>query len=341
MKSWRGAGWIVVAVLVLAFAGCRATSSSGIGGAYEHPVVSDKLVYVGGIDGYLYAIERSTGLVGETGWQRLIGPPEDPDEEIAPLVAGPTLDREANKVVVGSEDGKLYAYDAANGDLKWSFETGGKIWSTPVIKDGTVYFGSHDKNVYAVDLENGSKQWEFATGGVVAGRPLLFRDMVVIGSFDKKLYAIDADSGTKRWEVPGEHWFWAGAVADDRTIFAPSMDGNIYAVNREGNLLWKYDLGVSIVSRPALMSGSLVVAGKNGIIVLLDTRASPLDVDRLLDSEFVGDSDIRAPLFVNGDKLYVGTMGNTVVRIDLKGSGTSRLDLDEKWCYNTATGAKC
>ena len=341
MKSWRSAGWIAVAVLVLAFAGCRPSSSTGIGGAYDHPVVGENLVYVGGIDGYLYAIDRVTGLVGETGWRRPEDPPEGPPEEMPDLVAGPTLDRETNIVVVGSEDGNLYAYDATNGDLKWSFETGDKIWSTPVIKDGTIYFGSHDKNVYAVNLEDGLEKWRFPTGGIVAGRPLLFRNLVVIGSFDRKLYALDADNGIKQWEVDGDHWFWAGAVADDRTIFAPSMDGNIYAVDRDGNLLWKYDLEAPIASRPALISGALAVVGKNGDIKLLNTTPSPLDVDRLIDTEAVGGEDVRAPLFVTGNTLYVGTMGNTLVRIDLKGAGTSRLDLDETWCYNNETNAKC
>src|SRR5690606_35630142 len=37
-------------------------------------------------------------------------------------------------------------------DVKWSFETGDKIYSTPAIgSDGTIYFGSYDGEVYALD----------------------------------------------------------------------------------------------------------------------------------------------------------------------------------------------
>ena len=333
--------WITVLVVGIALAGCTQTSLSGIRGAYDHPAVGDRLIYISGIDGYLYAIDKSTGLFDETGWRRPDDPPEGPLDDMPPLVSGPAFDRESNIVVVGSEDGRLYAYEATTGEPRWSFETGGKIWSTPVIHRGVVYFGSHDRSIYAVSVRDGLLEWRYTTGGIVAGKPLIFRDMVVAGSFDKKLYAIDADSGSLRWELEGDHWFWAGAVANDRTIFAPSMDGNIYAVDRGGKLLWKYDVGSPIVSRPSLMLGSLAVAGKNGRVSLLDTSPSGSEADLLIDSEFVGDVEIRAPLFVEGRTLYVGTLGSTVVRLDLQGSTTSRLDLNEAWCYNTETGAKC
>ena len=283
-------------------------------------------------------------------WSEAVGDQIDPE----PLVAGPALysDPDGPIVVVGSEDGSLYAYDAAEGgDPLWSFQTGGKIWSTPVIRDGIVYFGSHDKNVYALNVRDGKLKWNrpFATGGTVAGRPLLFKDLVVVGSFDRKLYGLDVTTGLLRWEVEGNNWFWAGAVADERTIFAPSMDGNIYAVDSDGRTLWKCDLGSAIVSRPALTSGVLLVAAKNGRgISLLDTDPNVLDANpkedctkRLLDYEFIGDDEIKAPLFVTGNTLYVGTQGSTVVRLDLSPNRAGGLGLDEAWCFETKEDIEC
>jgi len=45
-------------------------------------------------------------------------------------------------VFVGSNDGNLYAVDAATGEEHWRFETGDKIRSSPTVVDGTVYIGS-------------------------------------------------------------------------------------------------------------------------------------------------------------------------------------------------------
>jgi outer membrane protein assembly factor BamB len=61
----------------------------------------------------------------------------------SPAVAGDT-------VYVGSEDGYLYAVDAASGEKLWQFATGDKITSSPTVADGTVYIGSHDGKMYAI-----------------------------------------------------------------------------------------------------------------------------------------------------------------------------------------------
>ena len=40
--------------------------------------------------------------------------------------------------------------------LKWKFKTNGKIFSTPAVAGGLVYFGSSDHNLYAVRIADGS-----------------------------------------------------------------------------------------------------------------------------------------------------------------------------------------
>ena len=51
---------------------------------------------------------------------------------------------------VGSEDGRLYAVDAATGEKLWDFLTGDKITSSPAMAEGTVYISSHDGCLYAI-----------------------------------------------------------------------------------------------------------------------------------------------------------------------------------------------
>ena len=191
-------------------------------------------------------------------------------------------------------------------------------------------------------FSTGTEEWRFTTGGAVAGKPLLFNGLVVIGSFDKKLYGLEADSGVKSWELTGANWFWAGAVANRNTIFAPNMDGNIYAVDEEGDLLWKHDLGSPIVSRPVLVTNSLVVASKNGRqITLLDTKSGTTDANRMIDSEFVTNAEIKAPLFANGNTVYVGTQGSTIIRLDISTDRAGRPNLSEAWCLDTKSNGSC
>ena len=285
------------------------TSAEIIPGIHNNFVIGENLVFASsttdGDEGFLYALEKEGLQLGDRGWRIQVG------RELKPLIAGPAVwnspggDRQI--VLVGSEDGSLYAYDANPRDpanqftdpFLWLFATGDKIWSTPVIREGTAYFGSHDQNVYAVYLDEGREtreKWRFATGGTVASRPLLFRDMVIVGSFDKKLYALDSEDGTLRWTFEGDNWFWAGAVADEMTIFAPSMDGNVYALDAGGNLRWKHQMGSAIVSTPVLTTSGLVVAGKNGKISLLDTDPAPLGQSQEFSFFVLRDTEVKAPL---------------------------------------------
>ena len=68
--------------------------------------------------------------------------------DIDALVGSPTLYE--GTVYVGSFGGMLYAVDASNGQLKWSFKAEGGLWDGPAVVDGTVYFGDHGGNVYAL-----------------------------------------------------------------------------------------------------------------------------------------------------------------------------------------------
>ena len=54
-------------------------------------------------------------------------------------------------VYVGSEDGNVYAADAATGALRWSYQTGAGVHSSPTVLDGVVYIGSGDSYLYALD----------------------------------------------------------------------------------------------------------------------------------------------------------------------------------------------
>ena len=280
-------------------------SGEVIPGIHNNLVIGESLVFATSSNGILYALEKEGLQAGGKGWQFPVGQVSELEPE--PLIAGPALwsppGGSRQVVLVASEDGSLYAYDAnwdqSTDPLLWSFATGDKIWSTPVIDEGTAYFGSHDQNVYAVYLDEGRdtrEKWRFATGGTVASRPLLFRNMVIVGSFDKKLYALDADDGTLRWTFEGDNWFWAGAVANENTIFAPSMDGNVYALDASGNLRWKHQMGSAIVSTPVLTTGGLVVAGINGKVSLLDTDVATLGQSQQISVFTLRDTEVKAPL---------------------------------------------
>lgn len=323
----------VKALIDNGFEGVRESWSFGppqvqddLGGVYNTPLVVGNLVYVSAQDGYVYALEKETGTLGEGGWRRPQGQPAN----LAPLIAGPAYDPENDLILAPSEDGRLYAYTAKSGDQAWNpFSTGASIWSTPTVDNGIGYFGSHDHKIYAVTLSDGKELWQYETGGVVAGKPLVFDGKVIVGSFDKSLYALSLRDGSMQWTFEGENWFWAGAVTDGKTVFAPNMDGNIYALDRNGNLLWQHNVDSSIVSPPVLVPRGLVVAAKDGRLILLDTGAAELGLQRELSNLTLGDAEVKAPLVAVGDSVYVGSQDSAVRRVEIKGGQVVM------WCRHT------
>ena len=104
-------------------------------------------------------------------------------------------------VYVGSQDGGLYAIQTDAPKMRWRFRTGDAVFSSPVVDSGVVYFGSSDHNVYAIGTD-GKKIWNYKTGDAVNGR-LLFANGVVYANSDA-LYALDAAKGTPVWRFAAD-----------------------------------------------------------------------------------------------------------------------------------------
>jgi outer membrane protein assembly factor BamB len=47
----------------------------------------------------------------------------------------------------------LNVNNVGNLSLKWSYTTGGYVWSSPAVANGVVYVGSWDGKVYAFGLQ--------------------------------------------------------------------------------------------------------------------------------------------------------------------------------------------
>ncbi len=138
---------------------------------YGSPAVAGGLVYVGGYNGKVYAVNDSTGSL------RWVYPRQG---ELEPIVGGVVV--VGGELYFGGSDGKVYALDAETGDKKWEFQTGDKIWSSPTIDGDTLFIGSLDKKLYALSITDGSKQWEFETEGSIASTSIVYGNTVYVGT---------------------------------------------------------------------------------------------------------------------------------------------------------------
>jgi len=263
---------------------------------YGSPAVAEGLVYVGGYNGKVYAVNSESGAL------RWVYPR---DGDLEPIVGG--LVASQGRLYFGCSDGKVYTLDAATGDMVGEpFQTEDKIWSTPVVEGDTLYVGSFDNSLYALDIQSGSEKWRFDTEGAVGSIPLVYGDTVYAGSFDAHVYAVNAADGSLKWRSQAEAigWFWASPVIYGNVIYAPCVDGKVYILDAASGreVAPAIDLGSPIASSPVLVEDRVIVASQEGKIYSLDTGSNQLGA--LFD---LGDDkeEIYAPLSASEGVVYI------------------------------------
>jgi len=161
--------------------------------------IADGAVYVAGKDNIMYALDLTTGTELWEYSTRLLDPPNtwmrstaallgrtvyvgygagvlaldavtgakvwntlDLGVTTAEIVSSPALAGPSGSRVVmaGDMNGVVYAFDAATGALRWSYDTGTLIYASPAFADGAVYIASASGFLYS-----------FVPGGPSSARP--------------------------------------------------------------------------------------------------------------------------------------------------------------------------
>jgi len=217
--------------------------------------------FLGQAKNVVWALDRDTGMLS---WHF--------DGAAGQYIEGGALSGDV--FVIGNSDGNVYALDVESGARKWVFETGHRVWATPLIVSNVVYIGSMDRHLYALNLSDGKVRWDFHAEGAFAGTPALRDDTLYIGAFDDRLYAIDAHTGTERWRFAGKNWFWGSPAVYNDVVYAIDVNGNVYAVDAEtGEQIWRQSLEAPVRAGPALVEdgSQLFVGSQNGALYALDT----------------------------------------------------------------------
>ncbi|TMC21584.1 MAG: hypothetical protein E6J34_09310 [Chloroflexi bacterium] len=174
------------------------------------------------------------------------------------IYSSPTV---ANGVVyVGSDNHKLYAFDAITGQQKWTSSTGSAIYSSPAVANGVVYIGSEDHKLYAFDAITGQQKWTSSTGDSIDSSPAIVNGIVYVGSYDHKLYAFDAITGLLKWTASTGDYIYSSPTVANGVVYVGSKDHKLYAFDAiTGQQKWTASTGDYIYSSPAIANGVVYV----------------------------------------------------------------------------------
>ena len=291
---------------------------------YGTPAVADGRVYVGSYQGFVYSLRASDSSEGRALDDRDVGSFEIDGDNLAKGISGSVVVADGLLVVVATEDtnsGRLYVLDAEELDANArqdrieqcrypaEGDSGvGRSWTTPLVVDGVAYFGDLEHALHAVSISDCQPVWDEPAelGGAIVATPVAVGGRLYVGAFDRSLYSIDMASGAVADVMSGDSWFWATPASDGRLVYAPNLDGRLYAYDTlAGEKAWDYDQEGDLdplLSSPAVVGSNVVLASDSGIFTLIDN-----DGRRLRRIGNAGDK-VRGDLTVIDSTVYAHSL---------------------------------
>lgn len=273
----------------------------------EHtPVSSEGRVYFTTDKGWIYAI----GLDGKEAWKKKI----EKDSFSAPPMVTDGL------VVVGTENGILYAYETATGAEKWKYTVGDMIQGSanrvdlPEGKKGIVALSQADGSIHCVALESGRKLWQTEPIERCDGSASVGNGKIIMGSCASALHVFSVEDPRKSADIDlgGDSQVAGGVALSDHVAFAGTRTGSVCAVDvRAGEILWtNSDSKRETFTTPAVNGESVVFGSDDGKVYRLNR-----DTGKKI-WEFDTEDSPSSPV-IAGDRVVVSS-GGAVYLLDLK-----------------------
>ena len=195
----------------------------------------------------------------------------------------------------------------------WTMKVaGGAFESTPAIADGVCYVADMDGKLYALNLADGKEIWNFKIDGGFIASPSIRGDLLYVGDIDGKFYAIDRKAGQPKWTFQAEAQIDSGANFWKENVLFGSQDSNLYCLNANGELVWKFAIQDQIRCMPTVVGDRSFVAGCDSMFHIID----------LAQGKEVAAVPIEAPTGVTpavlGDLVFCGTEGGTLFGVNWK-----------------------
>jgi outer membrane protein assembly factor BamB len=226
--------------------------------------------------------------------------------------------------------------------LIWSVKAAGPIQFNPVLASGILYVGSDDGHLYALDAATGAERWAFDAKVAVRGSAVVEAGLIAVTDADAVLHVVDAATGRQRWEIGGildvgdvsdgvlyaagddgvhgfdlqtgaERWTWLApgpvpyvAIAGDTAYI--TSGGTVYAVGLANRAeLWHHDTGGTVGSLATVADDRVFVGARQGV-------AGLTALDRATGSPiwtFPEASDIQVHVgSIRSGVVYASTVGN-------------------------------
>jgi len=228
-------------------------------GAKDHwvaaPLIVENKLFAVNSDGNLYILDLQDGQSSKKATVV---------ELDGRLWSQPTTDGE--RVYVTSLDHSVIAIDAKTYKVLWHKDLGGAVPGSAVLsKDGSLYVGSLDSQLEKFDPATGDHQSVLDAKNWVWSTPSLDDDTLYFGDVNGNLYSYNTSTGKLNWNpVKPDNSETASITASplvlDDHILVATESGSVFALDRNGKVLWSQSVGGKIYTTPIAAGDLIIVA---------------------------------------------------------------------------------
>jgi outer membrane protein assembly factor BamB len=238
------------------------------------PAVVKEIVYIGSVDGNLYALDVNNGNVL---WKYETG---------GIITSSPTVADGA--VYFTSEEpteGALYKVKSSDGALIWRkaigylepFTGGTDMQCTPTVAGGMVFVSTNVMEYYGINASTGETVWTYnnpaATEFIVSTPIYVNGELFIVDKFD--IACLNAKTGDKiRSSYSGDELYVAPSYADGK-IYVVTSQRRIFIISAvNGDVLTYTNTASASWSSPTLVDGNLYIGNNDWNIYCFTTSRS-------------------------------------------------------------------
>lgn len=258
-------------------------------------------VYIGTLDGYLYAIDLSNGALK---WQY---------QASGEVKSSPAVYR--NVVHFGDGMGVFHAVDAQTGKGRWTFDAEAEIISSASVSQDRLLFGSYDQYLYCLSVEDGALIWKFETEGYVHGTPAIVNGTVIVSGCDGYLRVINIADGVEQQKIAlGDYVAASPAILNNR-VYAGTFGNQVLCVGLDSSeIFWWYqypERHFPFYASAAVTADIVIIGGRDKMVHALHPQTGePLWV-------YLAKSRVDSSPVIVGERVFFGTMGGELVGLSL------------------------
>lgn len=214
------------------------------------------------------------------------------------------------------------ALRADNGNTLWKYPEKASaqrmFYAEPVLVGEQLIVVDYAHQLSSLNAKTGVETWQFSEAkGRYIDSPLVMDGLIIAPNTDHSIYALDP-SGSLVWSYKAGNALWARPATDGETIYFPSMDKKLYALDAAtGKLKWETGLDTSAIGRPLYDAGVLYLGNLDGTFFAINAE----DGSRIWEQK-VGGGVWSEPILYEG-KLYFGDQSG---RINILNSADGKSD---------------